>query len=124
MAEGLDPSVHVCSAWHQQLPGPAAYTRNRMQRTGKYNSSRLDVTNTLWAGMLYPILIVPSMKIIGKFREIEKKLTEFIFFEKTFEETVCFFEGGQKGINEFPQNVQNNEAQGKNTLGYSPILLG
>lgn len=81
LAEGLDPSVHVCSAWHQQLPGPAAYTRNRMEGTGKYNGSRLDVTNTLWAGMLCSILIVPSTKTMGKFREIEKRLTEFIFFE-------------------------------------------
>lgn len=82
LAEDLNPSVHVSSAWHQQLPGPAAYTRNRMQGTGKYNSSRLDVTNTLWAGMLYSISICPSMKIMGKCREIEKRLTEFIFFER------------------------------------------
>lgn len=96
LAEGLDPSVHVCSAWHQQLPGPAAYSRNRMQGTRKHNSSRLDATNTLWAGILYSVLIVPSMKIMGKFREIEKRLTEIIFFEKHLKKQSTFSREGRR----------------------------
>ena len=66
----------------QQLPEAADYIRDRIERAGKCNNNRLDVTDTFWAGMLYSILVVSSVKIMGKFREIEKRFTEFIFFER------------------------------------------
>lgn len=60
----------------QQLPEAADYRRNRIEGSEKYSNNRLDATDTFWAGMLYSVLVVPSMKIMGKFREIEKTFTE------------------------------------------------
>lgn len=59
-----------------QLPEAADYIRNRTEGTGKHSNNRLDVINTFWAEMLYFILAVPSIKIKGKFREIEKRFRE------------------------------------------------
>lgn len=77
LATVLYSSVNICSV----CTSSSCQKQQTTEETGfkaLKNTATTGLTSqiTFWARMLYSVLVDPSMKIIGKFREIEKGVTE------------------------------------------------